>query len=154
MHEATLLILGDGGVFSCSGEHGEMAYFLMGSGVCFVNALCDVLPVLFLHHLLQFRGLVTQRASAPAHSAEPEHPATSGCLPTSYIILFCSSFLFPIFFFFSLAFCTLYSLLMLLRHRLPGGFSFCSPAASLILQSGLRLRSGEGGRGTKPCCFG
>lgn len=47
MHEATLLILGDCGVFSCSGEHREMAYFFMGSGMCFVNALCDVLLVLF-----------------------------------------------------------------------------------------------------------
>lgn len=47
MHEATLLVLRDSGVFSCSGEHGEMAYFFMGSGMCFVNALCDVLLVLF-----------------------------------------------------------------------------------------------------------
>lgn len=44
---------------------------------------------------------------------------------------------------FCLAFCTLYSLLMLLCHCLPDGFSFRFPAASLILQSWLHLRGGN-----------
>lgn len=48
--------------------------------------------------------------------------------------------LFVPFCYFCLAFCTLYSLLMLLCHCPPHRFSFCFPAASLILQSRLHLR--------------
>lgn len=49
--QATLLILGDCAVFSCSGKHRDMAYFLMGSGMGFVNTRYNVLPV-YLRHLL------------------------------------------------------------------------------------------------------
>lgn len=52
----------------------------------------------YLHHLLQFRGLVTQCASALARSAKPEHPAASGCVPGSCIILF-ALHSFPLFLF-------------------------------------------------------
>lgn len=45
--------------------------------------------------------------------------------------------------YFCLVFCTLYSLLMLLCHCPPDRFSFCFPAASLILQSQLHLRQGN-----------
>lgn len=90
----------------------------------------------YLHHLLSFCGLVIQcdfsLLPAPILSIL-QALATFLDLVLSFCLAFPS---------FCLAFGTSCSLLMLLCHCLPDGFSFCLPAASLIFQSCLHLRGG------------
>lgn len=70
-----------------------MAYFLMGSGMCFVNALCDVLPAL-LAPFAAIPWLGDPMCCCPGSQHQTRASCNLWLRPWLLYYPFCSSFLF------------------------------------------------------------